>query len=184
MFDKVGIIFCFLLFILSCKDEINTPVDHCPSCSSTIEINDVEWTSKPDFAWYQITETHDTFFEFSLRETNPIHDQLADYISAWKIPFREGEVKLDSFHHVNESTDIEFTVYEVDYTPAQIYLPLYSEGSSSVTIQHLDKSTGDFIVSIDLHLYPFGIVNGLITNSSYPDFVRIVGDVRGKITYQ
>ncbi len=169
-----------LLFNLSCKKE--DPItfeDECPACTSMINLNGSDWSSKPLNAYYQIENSKDTFFTIGIDEMNPVHDNYRDHLLFWQIPFQEGEYPFDSISNIDLDGDVEFIVFEGGYdSPSAYYLPVFN-GESVITVDHVNPSTGEVEISFDLFLYPFGSPFNPSNNSTYSNLIEIHGTAYG-----
>jgi hypothetical protein len=178
---KVIFLFCCLLFISCCKENIIFS-DLCPACTSYIEVNSEIWPSKPTLAWFLHTDQKDTFFTFEISEVSPRHDEFADILIFWQIPYAEGEFRFDSMNYYEWNTSVTLSVQEHNEASAtQLYFPL-KNGDSLITVKYLNKHTGAFTLSFHLILYPDGIVGGQLYNSTYSDMLVFTGEVQGLIT--
>ena len=187
LFNKMKYVFfgyAMLLVMYSCKNEEVTPKDYCPLCTSVIDLNGTSWSAKPQYSWYQISTSKDTFFTILINETNPTHDNYGDILLFWMIPYREGEFKLDSAFNTNVVSHVNFDVFEVEFgTPTQTYLPI-NDGSSTINLENINKNTGEFFLTFNLLLYAGGHPNATLHNSSYPNTVQFSGNVHGIVTIE
>jgi hypothetical protein len=172
-----------IVVIQGCDDrELPAIVDFCPNCSSAVTLNGMDWQSDPKLAWFQIREKRDTFFELQITHSDPLQDQFSDYLVFWKIPYQEGVHHFTEELHADFYTSVELDVFEVEYgTPVRTYFPVY-DGNSSIEIKSLNRKTGEFIVTFDLHLHPFGHPGEEAQNSSYPNLIHVTGQANGTIT--
>lgn len=180
-----GLLILFVVLINACcEKETNLSIDHCPTCSSLIKLNEISWLSKPNYAWFQFEDPMDTFFTLEIMETNPIYDDFMDFILFWHIPLELGAYKLDADLLSEWGTDVTLHVFEIEYgTATEIYWPVY-DGSSVINVDSINRSTGEFTISFNLILYPNGNPNAKIHNSTYPLLVAVTGQSQGIISYE
>lgn len=176
----VGIVY-IVLFVFSCKDESIEHIDNCPKCSSSVELNGIEWPSKPNYAIFSIREPIDTAFALEINESHPAHDPFQDALFFWQIPFEAGEYKLDADLQSIWGTSVTLYVFEVEYgTATQFYWPIY-DGSSFINVESLNKTTGEFSLNFNLLLFP-AFDTSKLNNSTYPKSVQFIGQAQGVVT--
>lgn len=79
-------------------------------------------------------------------------------------------------------TNATLIVYEGGYdSPTTIYSPVF-DGSSRITVDSLNKSTGMFRINFQLVLYPNGDPSAEARNTTFPVMVIAEGHALGTIT--
>ncbi len=183
--DMKYLFLSIIVLLVSCQnDEPFLFKDLCPDCTSSIEINLANWPSKPTYAWIDIEESIDTFFNLDISEIEPIHDAYRDGLVFFKIPYKRGEYQMDEEIKMEWGTYVGFFVLQEGYdTVTEFYEPVY-DGSSYINVDSINKSTGEFSLSFDLVLFPNGDPHAELHNSSYPVKIHVQGQAQGTLTYE
>ena len=172
---------CFIVLIISCRKEENAYVPPCPACTSSIEVNDVAWPSKPAGLIFENTVPFDSSFFVDIYESDPTHDKFSDGLLLSHIPYAVGEYPLVDSIPSSQVTDATLFIYEGGYDfVSDYYNPIFNK-SSVIRVDSLDKSTGAVSVSFDLTLYTPLDLNGQVRNTTFPGMVRVKGVAKGVV---
>ncbi len=169
--------FIIILTLHACKKDEFVLVDLCPSCTSLIKLNDMEWPSKPSLTWLQISPSLDTTFEIEIRETDPPLKHALGYLSISDIPYHVIEYKNDSMLQNDLHNHIYFDVWGSD-TPYQLYSSAIN-ASNKISVISINKSSGAFELSFDLTFHSIGSIP---SNSPYPEVAHFTGTAQGMVT--
>lgn len=166
------------LWTVGCKEDDPVFIHPCPTCTSTIQMNEHNWPSKP---FYSKLDMKDSVFSISIDKVIQHKDRLREELFLYRIPFRPGVYiindSLQAITHVLAMLNI-YSYPSNCGTPVATYRVI-NDGTSKIHVISTDKNTGQFSVEFDLLLSsPWGY------NSLYPDTFRCVGEAQAIAVFE